>query len=108
MGLPTIGTRIRYIGRKPGNRCMGLIAKNGTTHWLCGGAEGEVVRIIKGYSRHRCPDHDGGGDCICGGEAEWIEAQPPAPVVDYACACGETVIPRCIDAEDEGKIWERA
>ena len=99
----TIGTRVRYIGRPKGERAIGTGG-----HWLCGGAEGEVTSVIPGYPRHRCPDHDGGIECVCQDDSGWVEADEPSPVVHYVCACGRDFVSRCISSEDEGVMWERA
>ena len=100
-----IGTRVRFLGAEPGRQYLGTEV-DGVTHWLCGHAEGEVVEIIRGYARHRCPDHDGGIDCICQDESGWVDAMEPAPVVNYVCGCGESVVPRTINSDDEGERWE--
>lgn len=100
-----IGTRVRYIGASPGEVRSGRV-HNRVSHWLAGGAEGEVVRIVGGYARHSCPDHDGGETCVCGDDSGWVDAQEEGPVVEYPCKCGEFTLPRVICSGDEGTQWE--
>ncbi len=104
-GLLALGTRVRFIGKPPGERGLG-IGHPGHVHWMLGGAEAAVVEGGEGYPRHRCPDHDE-PDCVCGDfDDGWIEEMLPWRVANYPCACGATVIGRTIDAEGEGVNWE--
>ncbi len=85
MGLPAIGTHVRYIGTGRGF------------------TEGVVVRHGKGYERHRCPNHQEAPDCICGDRDDGrVQAMPDWAVVDWEGPRGET----CIDADEEGTYWE--
>jgi len=105
--LLPLGTRVRFIGRAPGERFMG-IGHPGHEHWLCGGVEAEVEHGGDGYPRHRCPDHEDCPDCVCGDYSDgWISEMLPWRVAKYPCECGEEVIGRAIDAEGEGISWER-
>ena len=73
-------------------------------------AEGEVIRIGRGYRAHACPDHHEAPDCTCGGDSDWVEAMQPYPVVDFpdyvvtGRLYGGT---KCVSPEDEGERWER-
>lgn len=97
-----VGDRIRYIGSPPGEYSFGI---GDPVRWLRGGDEGAVTEIIRGFARHRCPDHgDGTDDCVCGSDG-WVDACPAAPVVAFEGR--EGIVERCIGPDDEGTGWER-
>ncbi len=106
---PNVGDRIRCTARPDGERVLG-IGHPGAERWLLGGTVGEVTRIIPGYPRHLCPDHDDDPDCVCGGAEYgdgWVDEDSASPVVTYPAEGGEGVVERCVSPEDEGESWER-
>ncbi len=104
---PAIGDRVRYIGVPEGELSFGgPYAPLQCIQWVRGGSEGAITRVIEGYASHRCPDHDGGIDCICADESGRVGAMMQSPVVAWETLEGGTV-EHCIGPEDEGGTWER-
>lgn len=101
---PKVGERVRYIGAPVGEARFG--AGHPNTRWVRGGAVGTVVRIIDGYPEHRCPDHDGGFECVCCDKSGRVPPMMQAPVIAYETREGDPV-EQCIDPEDEDQSWER-
>lgn len=106
------GAAVRCLwgpGRKPGERVMGEGSPD--TAWLCVGAAGKVVAVSAGYPRHRCPDHAGAPDCVCGDEgpdAGWVPAMESWATVEYETDKPGRAIRRAITRSSEGETWERA
>jgi hypothetical protein len=103
--LPSIGSKVRYIGCPPGEAKFGM-GYDPDVRWLMGGAIGVVVKQYRGFPAHRCPNHKEYPDCICGEESGIAQAMSPAAAVEYQ-ADPHGVIDWVIHIEDEGETWER-
>ena len=115
--LPSIGRRVRYIGRPDGERAMGEFLEpskvrfgfgaTAPTAWMCGGCTGLVTEHHTGYAEHACPNHGEAPECICGDEDDGrVEAMPPWAVVAWHTDHEGKTIQRCISVEDEDREWE--
>lgn len=107
------GDVLEYLdrpGRPKGERVLGEGAPE--TRWLCVGALGLVVEVKRGYPRHRCPDHVGAPDCVCGdgevGDAPgWVPERGPCALVEWETDRPGLTMRRLVHPEDEGEDWRR-
>jgi hypothetical protein len=106
--LPAVGTSVRYIGQRFGEKR----SNEKEYRYLSSDTVGVVISHHDGYPRHRCPDHSDAPDCVCGdydGDEDrgWIRENPPWGVAEFDSEDGRGKVSRVADAENEGRTWER-